>query len=96
MRSTFPATSKEFGAEKYNGAWPAIWLMGESELDWPNNGEIDILETVNGETKIHASTHSKNHNGGKCQHPPKHPFYLNSDFDQCKNSITLLDYQNTK
>ena len=85
MRSTFPATSKETDAEKYNGAWPAIWLMGESELEWPNNGEIDILETVNGETKIHASTHSKNHNGGKCQHPPKHPLYLNSDFLQCKN-----------
>ena len=86
MRSTFPATSKEVEAGKYKGAWPAVWLMGESKLAWPNNGEIDILEAINGETKIFASIHSKNHNGGECQHPPKHAFYLNSsDFVQSKN-----------
>ena len=26
-----------------SGAWPAIWLQG-NKWEWPNNGEIDILE----------------------------------------------------
>lgn len=26
-----------------SGAWPAIWLLGE-EGEWPNNGEIDMME----------------------------------------------------
>lgn len=26
-----------------SGAWPAIWLLG-NKWEWPNNGEIDILE----------------------------------------------------
>jgi beta-glucanase (GH16 family) len=26
-----------------SGAWPAIWLQG-NKWDWPNNGEIDIME----------------------------------------------------
>lgn len=26
-----------------NGAWPAIWTLGR-EMEWPSNGEIDIME----------------------------------------------------
>ena len=26
-----------------SGAWPAIWLLG-NKWEWPNNGEIDIME----------------------------------------------------
>ena len=85
VRSTFPATSNGKDARKFKGAWPAIWLMGESKLKWPHNGEIDILETINGEAKIYASLHSTNHNGGNSQHPPKQPFQFNSDFVKCKD-----------
>ncbi|GIZ47636.1 hypothetical protein CKM354_001072200 [Cercospora kikuchii] len=28
------------------GAWPAIWMLGTGEQDWPANGESDILEYV--------------------------------------------------
>lgn len=38
------------------GAWPAIWLLGE-EMQWPSNGEIDMMEyyRVNGEPHILAN-----------------------------------------
>lgn len=28
------------------GLWPAFWMMGESSLPWPQNGEIDVMEVV--------------------------------------------------
>ena len=31
------------------GAWPAIWMLPE-EAQWPNGGEIDIMEQPNGPT----------------------------------------------
>lgn len=46
------------------GTWPAIWMLptvwdlGDGE--WPDNGEIDIMEHVGYELGlIHASTHSR-------------------------------------
>jgi beta-glucanase (GH16 family) len=26
------------------GGWPAVWLLGTSNLNWPRSGEIDIME----------------------------------------------------
>lgn len=34
VRAKIPTTS---------GSWPAIWLLGD-KWEWPNNGEVDILE----------------------------------------------------
>ncbi len=38
------------------GAWPALWMLGEGQ--WPSAGEIDIMEHLNFENKIHQTLHS--------------------------------------
>jgi len=37
--------------------WPSIWTAG---LDWPNNGEIDIIEGVNDYTANRMGLHTSN------------------------------------
>lgn len=44
------------------GLWPAFWMLG-SNIDivsWPKCGEIDIMEHINNETKIHGTAHWDN------------------------------------
>lgn len=43
------------------GSWPAIWMMPETPIaygDWPNSGEIDIMEHVNKEEVVHQTIHN--------------------------------------
>lgn len=40
------------------GVWPAFWLTDEAS--WPRNGEIDILEGVNGMTTAKTALHTSN------------------------------------
>jgi beta-glucanase (GH16 family) len=44
------------------GVWPAAWLMGTSDL-WPNNGEIDIMENINGAPTVYGTIHGGGTNG---------------------------------
>ncbi len=43
------------------GTWPAIWMLGATDpLEWPDDGEIDIMEHVGfNQGYIHSSIHSK-------------------------------------
>ncbi|KAL9105314.1 MAG: hypothetical protein Q9227_009481 [Pyrenula ochraceoflavens] len=47
------------------GTWPAFWMVG---ADWPNNGEIDIIEGVNSGTTnamtLHTSSDCSMSSGG--------------------------------
>jgi len=38
-----------------NGAWPAWWSFGPN---WPSTGEIDTIETVNGENMAQSTLHT--------------------------------------
>jgi len=80
VRSTLPASSSNGWSMK--GAWPAIWMLGTGNgNEWPNHGEIDIVEAVNGDPTIVMSLHSTNHWGatGGPQHPPNNPIHVNAD-----------------
>lgn len=46
--------AKLFGAK---GAWPAIWMLPQ-EGRWPDGGEIDIMERLNGEDIAYQTVHS--------------------------------------
>ncbi len=43
------------------GGWPALWLLGTSNYDWPKSGEIDMFEM--GASKAFRDLHDT-HNGG--------------------------------
>lgn len=45
------------------GLWPAIWTLPEGELNWPDNGEIDIMEYVGWDAdQFHATVHTRDNN----------------------------------
>lgn len=51
------------------GIWPAFWSMGDAirnGVDWPGCGELDIMETVNGELIGHGTIHCDVYPGGIC------------------------------
>lgn len=44
------------------GLWPAFWMLGTSidQISWPKCGEIDVMEHINSEMKIHGTAHWDN------------------------------------
>jgi len=48
--------SAKFGDAQ--GAWPAFWLLPFDNTPWPNGGEIDIMERLNGDDFVHLNIHS--------------------------------------
>ncbi|MBT6712140.1 MAG: glycoside hydrolase family 16 protein, partial [Candidatus Marinimicrobia bacterium] len=43
------------------GGWPAVWLLGTSNLNWPRCGELDMMEM--GSSQAFRDLHDE-HNGG--------------------------------
>jgi beta-glucanase (GH16 family) len=40
------------------GAWPAIWMLGTAN-NWPDSGEIDIMEKINKDPTIYGTLHTR-------------------------------------
>lgn len=51
------------------GIWPAFWMLGDSirhGTGWPACGELDVLETVNGQLTGYGTVHCDVYPGGIC------------------------------
>jgi Ricin-type beta-trefoil lectin domain/Glycosyl hydrolases family 16 len=46
------------------GYWPAFWMLGPGQ--WPENGEIDIMEDVNALSEVAGTIHCGTYPGGPC------------------------------
>ena len=45
------------------GLWPAIWTLPEDQGQWPDSGEIDIMEYVGHDPRtFHATVHTRDYN----------------------------------
>ncbi|KAJ4406331.1 hypothetical protein N0V85_004534 [Neurospora sp. IMI 360204] len=74
-KKTVAQADIRFGSNPTNtkaGIWPAFWLLGQ-ELraggSWPACGELDILETVNGDLRGYGTLHCGTNPGGPCNEP---------------------------
>lgn len=55
------------------GIWPAFWMLGSAYrgvyTNWPSVGELDILESPNGEQRTWHTAHCGEGEGGPCNEP---------------------------
>src|ERR1700760_1848406 len=49
------------------GYWPAFWMLGPGQ--WPENGEIDIMEDVNALSEVAGTVHCGVDPNGPCNEP---------------------------
>jgi len=53
---------------EYNrGLWPAIWMMPTMGANWPQNGELDIMEAYSAYTNFDTTTGALHFNGNDAQ-----------------------------
>ncbi|KAF2102847.1 concanavalin A-like lectin/glucanase [Rhizodiscina lignyota] len=55
--------SARITAPSARGIWPAFWLLPEEPFSWPTDGEVDIMESWNGERTNHSCLHWGHYNG---------------------------------
>jgi beta-glucanase (GH16 family) len=65
------ASIRQPNVTRANGAgyWPAFWMLGQGLRkggNWPDIGEIDILEDINGRGSVFGTLHCGVNPGGPC------------------------------
>ncbi|KAK4032687.1 concanavalin A-like lectin/glucanase domain-containing protein [Parachaetomium inaequale] len=74
-RRTMAEAQIRFGGNSIDtkqGMWPAFWVLGNSirsGTPWPACGELDIMETVNGQLSGYGTIHCGVYPGGVCNEP---------------------------
>jgi beta-glucanase (GH16 family) len=72
---TFAEADIRFGTNptsEKQGIWPAFWILGNSIRSgtaWPRCGELDILETIDGQLTGYGTAHCDVTPGGICNEP---------------------------
>jgi beta-glucanase (GH16 family) len=59
-------------AKNKQGLWPAFWMMGDAHrkgVAWPQCGELDVFENINGQTTALGVVHCGTYPGGICNEP---------------------------
>mmetsp|Transcript_23765 Transcript_23765/g.47286 ORF Transcript_23765/g.47286 Transcript_23765/m.47286 type:complete len:272 (-) Transcript_23765:35-850(-) len=67
-----------------DGIWPAHWLMPQNQSCWPDLGEIDIMEQIDGQKEIYGTYHW-NPNSTACS----------NHHDQAQSFVDVSDALNT-
>ena len=63
MEFTFGCVSARIRLTPGTGLWPAFWALGTSG-DWPNCGEIDVMENVGEPDWASVAVHGPGYSGG--------------------------------
>lgn len=63
------------------GVWPAFWLSDDD--DWPNGGEIDIVEGINYQSTIKTALHT----AAKCSMFNQVPYYARTGYWETSEGI---------
>lgn len=53
-----------------DGYWPAFWLMPDDSSCWPDHGELDLMEMINGDGVEHFTYHVSPRNTTVCKGGP--------------------------
>ncbi len=69
------------GAATELGIWMAVWSLGRAYRgvysNWPAIGELDLMESINGQNMAYLTAHCGTANGGPCNEPTGLSTYTN-------------------
>ncbi|GAB1416055.1 hypothetical protein MASR2M117_14610 [Paludibacter sp.] len=78
------------------GAWPAIWMMPNTTLPWPQGGEVDIMERINYEARVHQTVHTHyTKNLGNTTNPKQSNQFYNLTLPNTYNTYAVERYQDS-
>lgn len=75
------------------GVWPALWMLGSDidEVNWPNCGEIDVMELRGQEPQIiHGSVHGPGYSAGNAV---TNSFRLSNDRFDTAYRVFAIEWQ---